>query len=67
LRSAWLDRWLQADLPARTSGARWLRLLGFSAFLHDTPRDALRAFAGQRRAAGRSGADLSTFSRLLDE
>jgi hypothetical protein len=65
LRSAWLDRWLQADLPARTAGARWLRLLAFSAFLHDTPQDALRALAGQRRAARRQEADLEAFSDLL--
>jgi len=67
LRSAWLERWLQADLPARTAGARWLRLLAFSAFLHDTPGDALRAFAGQRRAARRRDADLAPFSRLFGQ
>jgi len=67
LRAAWLDRWLKADLPARTAGVRWLRLLAFSAFLHDTPRDALRALAGQRRAAGRRDADLEAFSSLLGQ
>lgn len=67
LRSAWLERWLQSDLPARTAGARWLRLLGFSAFLHDTPRDALRALSGQRRAVRRSKADLEAFAGLLGQ
>jgi len=66
LRSAWLDRWLRADLAERTSGARWARLLGFSLFLHDTPADAMRALAGRRQAHRRSNADLAAFCELLD-
>lgn len=64
LRRAWLDRWLRNDLSARTSHRHWVRLLGFTAFLHDTWRDALRAFAGRRRARQRSGADLAAFRDL---
>jgi hypothetical protein len=66
LRSAWLDRWLRADLAERTSGAHWARLLGFSLFLHDTPADAMRALAGRRQAHRRSNADLDAFCELLD-
>ena len=62
VRHAWLDRWLRADLSARTADLRWLRLLAFSSLLHDTPGDALRAFAGQRRAARRAADDLRDFS-----
>jgi len=67
LRSVWLDYWLREDLPARTAGQRWFRLLAFSAFLHDMPLDALRAYAGQRRARRRRKADLEAFSTLLGQ
>jgi hypothetical protein len=46
---------------------RWLRLLAFSSLLHDTPRDALRAYVGRRRAGRRSEADLKAFAGLLDK
>ena len=61
LRRAWLDYWLRNDLSARTSSLHWARLLGFSLFLHDTPRDALRALVGRYRAHQRSSADLAVF------
>lgn len=67
LRRAWLDRWLRNDLSARMSKTHWARLLGFSPFLHDAPRDAVRAFAGRRRAHRRSNADLAAFGELFDE
>lgn len=64
LRSRWLDHWLGADLSARTAGIHWLRLLMFSAFLHDTPADVLRAYAGRHRAHRRREADLGAFRGL---
>ena len=64
-RRAWLDAWLRHDLPRRTAPARWLRLLLFSQFLHDTPRDALRAARGRQSAARRSQADLDAFGDLF--
>jgi hypothetical protein len=65
LRAAWLDWWLRSDLSARSSGAHWVRLLAFSMFLHDKPRDALRAFVGRQRARRRSSADLGAFQNLI--
>ena len=67
VRSRWLDHWLRADLPARTAGVHWLRLLAFSPFLHDTPRDALRAWAGRCRAHRRAKADVEAFSGLFSQ
>jgi hypothetical protein len=64
LRRAWLDRWLRNNLSARTSGVNWARLLLFSLFLHDTPRDSVRALTGRYRARRRSGADLAVFQDL---
>ena len=66
LRRAWLDHWLRNNLSTRTSRAHWARLLGFSMFLHDAPRDAARALNGRYRARRRSGADLDAFAELLD-
>ncbi len=65
LRRAWLNRWLEMDLSARTSHAHWPRLLGLSLFLHDTPRDAIRALTGRWRAHRRRAADLAAFGELL--
>jgi len=65
LRRSWLNFWLQNDLSTRMSGAHWARLFAFSLFLHDTPRDALRALAGRYRATRRSSADLEVFRDLL--
>jgi hypothetical protein len=67
LRRRWLGQWLHSDLPARTAGMRWLRLLAFSAFLHDRPQDALRAYSGQREAMRRTEADMRAFSALLGQ
>jgi len=67
IRCAWLDRWLRSDLPERTSTVHWARLLGFSLFLHDTPRDSMRALAGRYRARRRSAEDLAVFQELLSE
>jgi hypothetical protein len=64
LRKAWLDRWLRKDLSTRTSGSHWLRLFGFSVFLHDAPGDSLRALVGRYRALRRSAADLAVFHEL---
>ena len=64
LRKAWLDFWLKHDLSSRMSGAHWVRLLGFSPFLHDRPADALRAFRGRSIARRRSAEDLAVFRDL---
>ena len=66
LRRAWLEHWLNNDLSGRTAGAHWLRLLGFTTFLHDTAGDALRAASGRWRARRRSETDLDAFRELLD-
>jgi hypothetical protein len=67
MRRRWIDAWLRNDLPGRTSGSRWTRLLGFSVFLHDTAGDALRAARGRRQASRRSTADLAVFRDLTGE
>lgn len=67
LRRAWLRRWLYKDLSSQMSEVRWARLMGFSAFLHDTPADVARAFAGRRRAYRQQAADLAAFSSLDTE
>jgi hypothetical protein len=64
LRRAWLNRWLQKDYSARSSDRHWIRLLGFTPFLHDTTGDAMRAFVGRERARRRTGADLAVFVNL---
>jgi len=64
LRGAWIERWLQGDLPARLARYRRLRLLAFTSLLHDAPRDAVRAFAGRYRAWRRRGEDLAAFNEL---
>ena len=64
LKRAWLRRWLQANLSERTSGKRWVRLLGFSSLLHDSPHDSLRALVGRYRAYRRRSADLAVFEDL---
>jgi hypothetical protein len=64
LRRTWLDSWLRNDLSARTSGAHWARLLGFSLFLHDTLRDSVRALVGRHSAHRRRGADIEAFRQL---
>lgn len=61
LRRAWLGLWLRNDYSTRTSGAHWVRLLGFSSFLHDTLGDSVRALAGRHRARRRISADLEVF------
>jgi hypothetical protein len=66
IRRAWLDRWLRDDLSERTSRWHWARLIGFTMLLHDTPGDAMRAFAGRRQAQRRSNADLEAFRELRD-
>ena len=66
LRRKWLDYWLRSNIPERTSNAHWVRLLGFSPFLHDTPGDAMRALAGRYRAQRRSSNDLEAFEELLN-
>jgi len=64
LRRAWLNRWLQKDYPARLSDRHWIRLLGFTPFLHDTMGDAMRAFVGREKARRRIDADLAVFADL---
>jgi len=67
LRRARLNRWLEKDYPARLSDRHWLRLLGFTPFLHDAMGDAMRAFVGREKARRRSDADLEAFSDLRDQ
>jgi len=67
LRRTWLDCWLRNDLSARMSKTNWVRLLGFSLFLHDTLGDAMRALAGRRRAQRRINTDMAAFEELFDE
>jgi hypothetical protein len=67
LRRAWLNRWLQKDYPARLSDRLWVRVLGFTPFLHDTMGDAMRAFVGRQKARRRSDADLAAFAELRDK
>ena len=67
LRRRWLEWWLQGDLSARLVSVHWGRLLGFSLFLHDTPRDAARAVAGRFRSGSRREADLEVFRELWRE
>jgi len=67
MRRAWLDHWLNKDLSVRTAGTHWMRLLGLSLFLHDSPSDVLRALAGRWRARRRSSEDMEEFASLLGE
>ena len=65
LRRAWIEKWLRDDLPGRLRDKRWLRLLGFSAFLHDSAGDVPRAAVGRVRSLRRNDADLAAFGELL--
>ena len=67
LRRAWLNWWLRNDYPARTSGRHWVRLLGFTPFLHDKTGDAVRAFVGREKARRRIDNDLAAFADLNDK
>jgi hypothetical protein len=64
LRRAWLNRCLKKDYSARSSDRHWIRLLGFTPFLHDTMGDAMRAFVGREKARRRTAADLGVFAGL---
>jgi hypothetical protein len=64
LRRAWLTGWMCSNLSERTSNLHWVRLLGFSLFLHDRPKDALRALIGRYRAHRRRHADTWAFREL---
>lgn len=67
LQRAWLNRWLQNDYPARSADRHWVRVFGFTPFLHDTMGDAMRAFVGREKARRRSDADLAAFAGLGDK
>ena len=67
LRRAWLEKWLHDDMPGRYRDKRWIRLLGFSAFLHDSVGDVPRAAIGRYRDLRRREADLAAFEELLGE
>lgn len=64
VRARWLEYWLSNDLPARLARWRYARLVGFSAFLHDSPADVLRALTGRQNAFRRRGDDAARFSSL---
>ena len=53
-----------ATCPPAWRPSHWVRLLGFTPFLHDAPGDVLRAFSGRIRARRRSAADLAVFGDL---
>ena len=67
LRCRWLERWLRRDLSLRLARTNWVRLLGFSLFLHDRPSDAVRALRGRIRARRRQAADLAAFDGLAGQ
>ena len=67
IRRMWLDAWLKRNLSARTSNMHWVRLIGFTMFLHDTAGDSLRAIAGRLKARQRSDADIAVFQALCDQ
>lgn len=67
LRRTWLRHWLENDLSARTSRLHFARLVGFSLFLHDTPRDSLRALVVRHGAHRRRKFDLAAFGDLFGE
>ena len=67
VRAAWIDGWLRHDLSARLASRHRLRLLGLSPFLHDSPRDVLRAVAGRYRAHRRRDTDMEAFRELLGQ
>jgi hypothetical protein len=50
LRRTYLDFWLAQDLPVRWLQRPWRIQLGFTLFLHDTLKDAMRAVAGWWRS-----------------
>jgi hypothetical protein len=64
LRRHWIEFWMRQNLSARLSGSHFLRLAGFSYFLHDTPGDAFRAFSGRIEAYRRHADDLAAFAEL---
>ena len=66
-REAWIDGWLKQDLSARLASRHRLRLLGLSPFLHDSPRDAVRALVRRYRAHQRRHTDLAAFRDLLGQ
>ena len=65
-RRNWIDYWLRNNLCDRMSDARWVRLLGFSFFLHDGAGDAVRAATGRWQAKRRRKSDLEAFRSLVD-
>jgi hypothetical protein len=67
LREAWINRWLQSNLSERTARAHWVRLLGFSLFLHDAPRDSVRALFRRYQAYRRRDTDMTAFRGLFDQ
>jgi hypothetical protein len=67
VRRAWLDRWMRMDFSERTSSKHWARLLGFSLFLHDEPRDVLRALVGRYRAYRRRRDDAWAFREIIKQ
>jgi len=67
LRRAWLNRWLQQDYSAWSSGRHWVRVFGFTPFLHDTMGDAMRAFVGREKARRRIAVDLAAFAGSDDQ
>jgi hypothetical protein len=67
LRRRWLERWLRRDLSVRLASKNWVRLLGFSVFLHDTGGDAARALRGRYRAKRRQQDDAQAFREIVGD
>ena len=67
IRRMWVEAWLKRNLSARTSNMHWVRLIGFTMFLHDTAGDSFRAVVGRLKARRRCDADIAVFQELRDE
>ncbi len=65
-RAAYLQSWLNRDLPARLAHLHAARLLAFSMFLHDRPSDAWCALKGWQAARMTSATDALVFGSLAD-
>lgn len=67
VRRTWLDGWLRNDWQSRLDENRWIRLLAFSSFLHDSITDLPRAVLGRYGDSRRAATDLQEFEKLLGQ
>ena len=66
LRRAYLRFWIDHNLPAHFSRFHAVRLLGFSALMHDRWSGAWQGLAGWRRTRRTSSDDAGVFEALVD-